>query len=108
MNTGIKKNVNLTDKAINNIGFVKESEIFKGIAHPVRLNILLLLMQKEYSVTDVADKLGLAQCKTSHHLTILKDKGIINPERLGSKTYYKISEKGIKQIMLILLEKYNN
>ena len=73
MNMVTKNNEAITDKAINNIGFERESEIFKAIAHPMRLKIILLLMQKEYSVTDVADKLGLAQPKTSHHITSLKD-----------------------------------
>lgn len=71
------------------------SESLKALAHPNRISILGLLGQNDkvkFSVTEICDKLKLTQPETSRHLSILKNKGILLFERVGSNIYYTINK----------------
>ena len=70
------------------------SESLKAIAHPDRLNVLILLSQKEKTklpVNEICEKLKLSQPEVSRHLSILKNKGILLFEGVGSHIYYSLN-----------------
>lgn len=74
------------------------SESLKAIAHPDRIRILDLLSRKnsiKFSVTEICDRLKLAQPEASRHLSILKNKGILVFERVGSNIYYSINRTNV-------------
>jgi DNA-binding transcriptional ArsR family regulator len=61
------------------------------ITHPMRVNIIeLLLKGKGQSVTEIFEKLKILQAEASHHLTLLKDFGVIKKVREGKKSIYFI------------------
>lgn len=71
------------------------SESLKAIAHPSRISILRLLNQKKrlaISVTEICEKLNLSQPEVSRHLSILKNKGILIFDRVGSNIYYSVNK----------------
>lgn len=72
----------------------------KAIAHPVRLEILGYLFEgEELNVSTIHDLVGIEQSTASHHLGILKDKGIVISRRKGKNTYYKIKNKNLKKLV---------
>ncbi len=74
------------------------SESLKAMAHPDRISILLLLGQKKkikFSVNEICNKLKLNQPEASRHLSILKNKGILLFERVGSYIYYSIDRNNL-------------
>lgn len=74
--------------------------ILKAIAHPVRISILNLLDEnKKLTVTQLHTKLGIEQSTTSHHLGILKDKGVLQSERLGKNTYYYLKHNSLAHVI---------
>ncbi|MBX3043189.1 MAG: winged helix-turn-helix transcriptional regulator [Candidatus Kapabacteria bacterium] len=75
------------------------AEVLKTIAHPVRLEIIELLESSgTMGVTDLQQKLKIEQSLLSHHLTKMKDKGILCSERNGKNLYYSIALKNIESI----------
>jgi DNA-binding transcriptional ArsR family regulator len=61
------------------------------MTHPMRVNIIQLLLQgKGQSVTEIYEKLKILQAEASHHLTLLKDFGVIKKVREGKKSIYFI------------------
>ena len=53
------------------------SSKLRAMAHPMRIAILELLQNgNKMSVTDIYKKLRIEQAAASHHLNILKNKGI--------------------------------
>ena len=67
----------------------KSASMLKAIAHPMRIAILNFLEDgKKMTVTEIHDLLNIEQSTTSHHLGILKDKGILSSQREGKNTYY--------------------
>jgi DNA-binding transcriptional ArsR family regulator len=67
----------------------KAAGVLKSIAHPMRVAILHLLEGgKKLTVTEIHEVLGIEQATASHHLGILKDKGVLCSLREGKNTRY--------------------
>ena len=74
----------------------KVAFILKSIGHPVRLGIIHLLSQnKEMSVNDMIEELGIEQSLLSHHLTNMKLKAILDSRREGKNIYYSLKLKEV-------------
>ncbi len=59
------------------------SEMLKAIAHPIRIAIVGMLdNDTKLTVTEIYETLGIEQAVASHHLSILKNKGVHTDERI--------------------------
>ncbi len=75
---------------------IKIAEIFQGLAFPVRLRILGLLEDgQDYAVFEILEKIEIEASLLSHHLTKMKNIGILESYRKGRNIYYRL---GIKEI----------
>ena len=69
--------------------FTIAAEMLKAMAHPMRINIVSFLGDNQkLTVTEIYERLGIEQAVTSHHLGILKSKGVLTSTRDGKNTYY--------------------
>ena len=75
------------------------AEVLKAMAHPVRLQIIELLEQKEMCVGDIVDALGGKQAITSQQLNMMKDKGVLGCRRDGTKVFYRIENKDVIKLL---------
>lgn len=76
------------------------ASMLKAIAHPMRIAILKHLEGgKKLTVTQIHELLGIEQSTTSHHLGILRDKGVLCSKREGKNTYYYLKYKVLSQIV---------
>ena len=74
--------------------------MLKAIAHPMRIAILGFLENgKKLTVTEIHELLGIEQSTTSHHLGILKDKGVLCSKRDGKNTYYYLKHDQLSGIL---------
>lgn len=74
--------------------------ILKTIAHPLRIGIIDLLTRNEkLCVNDICEKLGSEQSLTSHHLSNMKLKGILNSSRDGKNIYYSLKLKEVVEVI---------
>ncbi|PKP04579.1 MAG: transcriptional regulator [Bacteroidetes bacterium HGW-Bacteroidetes-6] len=72
----------------------------RAIAHPVRIKIISMLdKQQEMNVTTIYNKLEIEQAAASHHLNILKSKGILQSRRDGKNTYYSLKPNSISNLL---------
>jgi ArsR family transcriptional regulator len=69
----------------------KGSRVFKALADPTRLRILMLLGVREMCVCEVMIALGLTQPTASHHLGILEYAGLVKSRKEGKWVFYKIA-----------------
>lgn len=80
--------------------FEKDSEILKALGHPVRLKIVVGLMdKKECNVNTIVEKLKIPQSTASQHLGVLRSRGIIAPKKKGVETCYYVSDERIRKII---------
>jgi DNA-binding transcriptional ArsR family regulator len=76
------------------------SEMLKAIAHPVRIAIVELLgSDQKKNVTEIYEALKIEQAVASHHLSILKNKGVLISERSGKNCYYYLRHQRLSQII---------
>ncbi len=83
----------------------ERAELFKTLAHPVRLCILAMLIKEEQSnVTDIQCCLDVPQPTVSQHLAKLKSAGILSAERSGTEIIYKIKDDQVKNLIVQIIE----
>jgi len=71
------------------------AELLKQVSDPTRLQVLLLLSEKERNVTELCADLGTqSQPAVSHHLALLRHGRLIEPRRSGKHNYYALTEGG--------------
>lgn len=76
------------------------ASMLRAIAHPMRLAILNHLEKgKKLTVTDIHKRLSIEQSTTSHHLGILKDKGVLASQRKGKNTFYYLKYDSLTRII---------
>jgi DNA-binding transcriptional ArsR family regulator len=68
------------------------SETLQVFGEPTRLRLLALLAEHELTVTELVEVVGLAQSRVSTHLGKLRDAGLVRDRRVGSSSYYRLSE----------------
>ncbi len=72
----------------------------RAMAHPMRIAIIDLLNANEkMSVTQIYKKLKIEQASASHHLNILKNKGVLISRRDGKKIFYSLKSNTLKEII---------
>ncbi|NHK32636.1 MAG: winged helix-turn-helix transcriptional regulator [Asgard group archaeon] len=70
------------------------SKILKVIANPIRLKILLILMEREWACNcEFEVAFGEHQTLISHHLRNLRDVGLITSTKKGQWKFYKIKDE---------------
>ena len=72
----------------------------RAIAHPMRIAIISLLeTHNKLNVTEIYSKLKIEQATASHHLNILKNKGVLISKRAGKQTHYSLKNDAIVNII---------
>jgi ArsR family transcriptional regulator len=84
--------------------FELHTSICCTLAHPKHLEILSLLRQRELSVGEIADQMGISLANASQHLVILRDKQVVVTWREGVNVYYQISNPKIVQACGLMRE----
>lgn len=64
-----------------------------------RVRILAQLREAPCSVTDLADKVGMAQPAVSHQLKILRDLGLVVGSRDGRSTFYGLYDAHVVSLI---------
>ncbi|OAI42173.1 hypothetical protein AYO38_03245 [bacterium SCGC AG-212-C10] len=72
---------------------------FKLFSDPTRAAILSALTRSHYSVTDLAERFGLAQPTVSVHVKALRQGGLLESERFGAQTIYSARESTIRRVI---------
>ena len=91
--------------AIYDPKLVVTSDIFKALSHPARLCVVnRLTTTSMMTVGQMQECLGMSQSNVSQHLTILKNKGLIKGERIGSEVFYSLADERMRRLVKIFLD----
>ena len=72
----------------------KLSSLLKLIGEESRLKLLCLLKNGEHCVCEVLEEFEMSQSLVSHHLSDLKEIGLVIDRKQGRRVYYSLTEKG--------------
>lgn len=79
---------------------VVKAELFKGLAHPVRIRILELLSEsEEVSVGQLIEALSLEASHVSQHLRVLRSYDLVTSERRASQVYYRLAHASVADML---------
>ncbi|NLJ47838.1 MAG: winged helix-turn-helix transcriptional regulator [Treponema sp.] len=68
-----------------------KAEMFKALAHPMRLRILDKLKERPWCVCELAAEVGIEKSVASKHLSQLKTAGLVDDERRGTLVEYRLA-----------------
>jgi DNA-binding transcriptional ArsR family regulator len=69
------------------------------LAHPIRLQLVELLLQDRFTVGELAEECELLPHVTSEHLRKLETCGLLTKQKDGRNTYYRSAQDCVGQIM---------
>ncbi len=76
--------------------------ICEGVGDPKRLMIIYLVSDRPYNVTELTEILNVSQPTVSHHLRILRERGIVTARRDGTTIYYTLGDERIIQALELM------
>lgn len=90
----------MTDLELDIVKLEAAASKLRAMAHPMRIAIIdLLNNQKKLSVTQIYEHLNIEQAAASHHLNILKGKGILASKRDGKQIHYSLKNSTLNDII---------
>lgn len=75
--------------------FQLESNLFKSLANPKRLEILHLLQHEPITVTEIVHMSGIPQATVSQHLMVLRKLRLVKAENRAQEHYYSLSSPAV-------------
>ncbi|MGV1770370.1 sulfite-sensing transcriptional repressor BigR [Agrobacterium vitis] len=97
----IKRRVGMTPKVMEE----RADEVaghLKTLAHPVRLMLVCTLVEGEWSVGELEEKLDIHQPTLSQQLTVLREAGIVETRREGKQIFYRLTEAKTQRLIAAL------
>lgn len=84
--------------------FQLQEDTLKTLANHKRLEIIQLLKNKELTVTEMIEMLGISQSNLSQHLGVLRRHKIVTARKNGLNVYYHLTDKHIAEAVKDLRE----
>jgi DNA-binding transcriptional ArsR family regulator len=78
------------------------ADICAALADPRRILILYALSESTLNVSDLAEQVGISQPAASRHLKILRDRGLLRPERQGASVVYHLTDTRLIEALDLL------
>ncbi|MDD2565850.1 MAG: metalloregulator ArsR/SmtB family transcription factor [Candidatus Gracilibacteria bacterium] len=74
-----------------NIDLALIGDLYSLLGEPNKLNIFIMLKEKELCICEIIEKLNIKQNMVSHHVAILRRAGILNSRKDGTRVFYSIN-----------------
>jgi DNA-binding transcriptional ArsR family regulator len=78
---------------------VLTADALKAMGHPLRWRILCALGDREFSVGDLAKKIGTTQSNMSQHLDQLRNKRILVSRKEANRIYYRVRNEALLELI---------
>ena len=79
-----------------------KANLFKGLAHPVRIRVLeLLSAAPEVSVTEMLAATGLEASHLSQHLMVLRRYHLVTGERRALQMFYSLAYPQVAELLSV-------
>lgn len=79
---------------------IAAGDLLRALAAPVRIAIVLQLLESSRCVHDLVDALGVTQPLISQHLRILKAAGVVRGDRHGREVVYSLVDDHLAHIVV--------
>lgn len=77
------------------------AELFRAFSDASRLKIISALAASELNVSSIAEKAGLSESATSHHLRGLRQMRLVRARKEGRQVFYSLLDDHVLQLFRI-------
>jgi ArsR family transcriptional regulator len=84
-----------------------KAEFFRALAHPIRIEILELLLRRERSVQELQEILKVDQPVVSQQLAVLRAKNIVTGRKEGTSVRYVVRDALIGDLLAVARRIFN-
>ncbi|MBP7496609.1 MAG: helix-turn-helix transcriptional regulator [Bacteroidales bacterium] len=78
----------------------KASKKIKSVTHPLRIAIIKMLIDDDkLNVTEIYTRLKIEQAAASHHLSLLRNSGVLKTSREGKEIFYSLNIPNLSKII---------
>ena len=74
-------------------------DTFKALSDPTRREILSLLKQGSMTAGQIGEHIDTSGATVSHHLTILRQAGLIEDRKSGKYIYYELNTTVFQEVL---------
>lgn len=82
------------------------SKLLSALANERRLLILCQIADREMSVGEIQELIGISQSALSQHLALLREQGLVATRREAQTIYYRLADPAAQRIIETLAEIY--
>lgn len=75
-------------------------DTLKALSDRTRRDILTMLRESRLSAGEIVDHFNMTGATISHHLSILKDAGLVRSIREGKNIYYELNLSVMEELMV--------
>lgn len=83
-------------------------DAFRALSDPTRREILRLLRGRDMTAGEIAERFPLAKSTLSAHFNVLKQAGLIVPERRGTTIAYSLNLSAFEEAASFVLDLVNS
>ncbi|MDW7731779.1 MAG: metalloregulator ArsR/SmtB family transcription factor [Methanolobus sp.] len=84
----LENEISIDENEINRL-----CNVFKVLGNPIRLKIAYHLTRQDYCVGALVHALGEKQNLVSHHLSVMKQSGVVESFKSSRYMYYRLSQE---------------
>jgi ArsR family transcriptional regulator len=77
------------------------TDIFRALADPTRVRLLLALVHEPLCVCDLAELAGVSGSAISHQLRMLRDLRLVSWERDGKRAVYRLADDHVRDLLAL-------
>lgn len=93
------RNAIATDNMPRNGEWESVGSIFRSLGSPIRVGIVVLLEDKDRTVNELVEALGVSQPLVSQHLRVLRSAGLVHRKRQGREMIYQLTSPSVSGLV---------
>jgi len=82
------------------------ADCLRVLAHPHRLRIVQMLLEKDYTVGELAQACEIAPHMASEHVRLMQRCGFLEGRKDGQRRYYSVVEPHLSKIMECVKDRF--
>lgn len=82
------------------------AECLRTLAHPHRLRMVQMLLQGDFTVSELAEACELPSPMASEHLRLMQRCGFLTRQKDGRRVYYRVAEPHLQDILTCIEDRF--
>lgn len=80
------------------------ARLLKALSHETRLLLLCHLVEGEFSVGELNERVPVSQSVLSQHLAVLRNDALVQTRRVSQTIYYRLADDRAERVLAVLYD----